>query len=271
MFAVALTVSDDHVDVPIENPFGAASTAERYALGRPYHHARTLRRALGGVTLSGTAIDVACGTGLSTRALAELGFDAIGVDVAPEMVAIARASTELPFARGAAEHLPVRSGAVDLISVGSGVHWFDREAFDREARRVLRPGGLVVLYEHAAPHLPEDESFVEWIRSVYIVRYPTPPRGAVAGRADVASSLHRVNEARWLDTVSFSHAGLVDYLMTQSNVVEAIESGRETAATVRSTLVGETSRFFSSVPTRDFAFRASMELLRSGGEAAAER
>src|SRR5437764_3642300 len=232
-------------------------------MGRPYHHARTLRRALTDLTLGGTAIDVACGTGLSTRALAELGFDAIGVDVAREMVAIAQASTGLPFALGTAEHLPVRSGTAELVAVGSGVHWFDREAFDSEVRRVLRPGGLLVLYEHAAPHLPDGPSFVEWVRSFYLVRYPTPPRGAVAGRSEVASSLPKVSEAQWLDTVNFSHAGLVDYLMTQSNVVEAIESGREAADIVRSTLTNETRRLFTSAATRDFAFRASMELLRN--------
>jgi hypothetical protein len=62
------------------NPFAAA--ADRYAEGRPYHHARTLRRALAGRTPH-LALDVACGTGLSTRGLAELGIAAVGVAPPP--------------------------------------------------------------------------------------------------------------------------------------------------------------------------------------------
>jgi SAM-dependent methyltransferase len=76
--------------VTYRNPFAGA--ADQYAEGRPYHHARTLRRALAG-RRPGVALDVARGTGLSTRGLAELGIAAVGVDVVPAMVARARADT----------------------------------------------------------------------------------------------------------------------------------------------------------------------------------
>ena len=102
------------------NPF--VSAADRYAEGRPYHHARTLRRALAGWT-PGLALDVACGTGLSTRGLAELGIATLGVDVDAAMVARARADTGLPYAVASAEALPIATGAVDLVTVGSAVHW----------------------------------------------------------------------------------------------------------------------------------------------------
>ncbi len=126
------------------NPFAAA--ADRYAEGRPYHHARTLRRALAGRTPH-LAVDVACGTGLSTRGLAELGIAAVGIDVAPAMVARARADTGLPCVVASAEALPVATGAVDLVTVGSGVHWLDQQRFAAEAARVLRQGGAAPFFD----------------------------------------------------------------------------------------------------------------------------
>src|SRR5918996_6554938 len=76
----------------VRNPFVARRTAERYHLGRPYHHERTLRRLLETVpTTRGVAIDVAGGTRLSTRALSALGFRAVGIDPVEAMLALAAA------------------------------------------------------------------------------------------------------------------------------------------------------------------------------------
>src|SRR5207237_8080426 len=56
-----------------ENPFAATDAGTVYARGRPYHHPRSLARirALVGDDPVVHAADIACGTGLSTIALAE--------------------------------------------------------------------------------------------------------------------------------------------------------------------------------------------------------
>lgn len=81
------------------NPFTVPEVAERYAQGRPYHHRRTVERCLAllpGISV-GSALDVGCGTGLSTRALAELGFRVAGVDITPAMVAVAHQQEGFPI------------------------------------------------------------------------------------------------------------------------------------------------------------------------------
>ncbi|CAA9290738.1 MAG: hypothetical protein AVDCRST_MAG41-4331, partial [uncultured Corynebacteriales bacterium] len=130
------------------NPFDSGTMVARYAAGRPYHHGRTVRRALGDRRYD-RALDLACGTGLSTRALAERGTAVVGVDVVPAMVAWARRTTGLPYAVGSAEALPVADRSVDLVAVSSGVHWFAAGPVAAEAARVLRPGGALLLYEYA--------------------------------------------------------------------------------------------------------------------------
>ena len=235
------------------NPF--AANADRYARGRPYHHARTLRRALAGVAVQ-RALDVACGTGLSTRGLAELGIVAAGVDVLPAMVARARADTGLPYAVAAAEALPVADAAVDLVTVASGVHWFDQARFAAEADRVLRPGGALLLYEHAGPTLPDEPAFRDWLRETYLDRFPSPPRGTMAAEFDGAGRFVPERTDRWPDEVAMTRPQFVAYLLTQSNVADApVEE-------TRAWLDAELIRFLPDGERRPVRFGASYRLLR---------
>jgi SAM-dependent methyltransferase len=243
--------------VTYPNPFAAA--ADRYARGRPYHHARTLRRALAGHAPR-AALDVACGTGLSTRGLAELGITAVGVDVVPPMVARARAHTGLPYAVAAAEALPLADGTVDLVTVSSGVHWFDQERFAAEAARVLRPGGALLLYEHAGPMLPDPE-FADWMRGTYLARFPSPPRGALAAEFPARGRFTLAATDRWPDAVPMTRAEFAAYLATQSNVAA------EPPERIRDWFAAELAPFFDAGAPRPVTFQASYRYLRRDASA----
>ncbi|HEV7653174.1 MAG TPA: class I SAM-dependent methyltransferase [Mycobacteriales bacterium] len=237
------------------NPFVAA--ADRYAAGRPYHHARTLGRALAG-RRPRSALDVACGTGLSTRGLADLGIPAVGTDLVPAMVARARADTGLPYAVASAEALPVASGSVELVTVSSAVHWFGRDRFLAEVARVLRPGGLLLLYEHAGAR-PADPAYVGWVGDTYLVRYPAPPRGPMAAAVEPGERFVVERSERWRDEVPFTLAGLVAYLLSQTNLVD------EDPAVVTPWLRAELRPFFPGQEPVPFAFDAGAQLLRLVG------
>jgi SAM-dependent methyltransferase len=246
------------------NPFTADRTAQRYHHGRPYHHERTLRVIVDALDVRpGVAVDVASGTGLSTRALAALGFSPVGVESVEAMTRIARQSTNLRFVVCVAEALPLADHTATLVTVSSAIHWIDPDEFFREARRILKSQGIVAAYDHAGVHLPDEPQFMEWVRTAYLLQYPTPPRGAMAGRVIDPSGFERCFSDHWLDTVTLDHDGLVAYLMTQSNVVDAIETGRDTEGAVQGWLRGETARFFEAAPARDFAFHAIAEAFRA--------
>jgi SAM-dependent methyltransferase len=101
------------------------------------------------------ALDIGCGTGFLALQLARLGHRVVGIDAAAEMLALARTkanhdglSARATFHPADAERLPYATSSFDLI-VERHVLWTLPEpavALD-EWRRVLRPGGRVVLIE----------------------------------------------------------------------------------------------------------------------------
>ncbi|MCL2850408.1 MAG: class I SAM-dependent methyltransferase [Micrococcales bacterium] len=94
-------------------------------------------------------LDVGCGTGRLLTLLADRGAIGSGVDVSPEMVAVAQAANpQMDIREGTAEHLPFEDAAFDMVVTCLAYHHMDaRETFLAEAVRVLVPGGRVVIVE----------------------------------------------------------------------------------------------------------------------------
>ncbi|MEV4536150.1 methyltransferase domain-containing protein [Asanoa sp. NPDC049518] len=97
----------------------------------------------------GTAVDVGCGTGRALPALRAAVGPAglvLGVDITPEMLAVARgraATLSLADAR----RLPLRDAVVDgVFAAGLVAHLPDPTDGLRELARVTRPGGRLVIF-----------------------------------------------------------------------------------------------------------------------------
>jgi ubiquinone/menaquinone biosynthesis C-methylase UbiE len=211
-----------------DNPFAAAEVGELYRRGRPYHHPRSLARvqSLIGAAPVARAIDVACGTGLSTVALADLAADVVGLDISPEMMRAAPDGPRTSYALGRAEALPFRAGSFDAVTCSSGVHWFDQCRFFAELHRVLRPGGWVALYDHYFLGIRDTEGFTDWARELFR-RYPLPPRNPQVGdpRIEVPTGFEAAGSDTFEDPIEMTRETFADYLITVSNCVDAAERG----------------------------------------------
>jgi len=91
-------------------------------------------------------LDVGCGTGANLLMLSKYG-DAEGVDVSEDALAFCRERGLDKVTLGAGEEMPYDDGTFDLVTAFDVVeHMDDDLAGLKEMRRVLRPGGRVLLF-----------------------------------------------------------------------------------------------------------------------------
>ncbi len=124
---------------------------------------RALLTALVELVGSGRLADVGCGPGHVTRYLATLHDDVVGLDLSPEMVAIARSHAPgLSFDVASMLALPVAEGSwAGAVAMYSVIHLSaaERRTALAELARALRPGGHLLLAFHVSgPDLPPGSS-----------------------------------------------------------------------------------------------------------------
>lgn len=254
----------------VRNPFLSPEGAGRYALGRPYFHPLFMARL--SPLLRGRALgaDVACGTGLSSLALADVVQEVRAFDLSAAMLAHAPAHSRITFVRAPAEALPLPGAALDVLTVAQAFHWFDRAAFLAEARRTLRPGGVLFVYDDFFVGQMSGQPDFPAFMSAYGERYPTPPRHRTPfGEADARAAGFDFHEERFTHTLPLTQAELVAYLLTHSNTLAATDSGRETTAQVRDWLEAGLRPFYPATGDqgagrRDLHFLGWFMALRRG-------
>ena len=100
----------------------------------------------------GLVADVGCGPGYVTRHLHDLGVDAFGIDLSPEMVGIARREyPDLRFEVGTMTDLDLPTDSVTgVLAFWSVIHVPDHSVpgVFAQFRRVLRPGGPLLVGFH---------------------------------------------------------------------------------------------------------------------------
>ena len=118
-----------------------------------WHRRRALQAA--GLRAGMRVLDVACGPGLTTQcALALTGPTGcvVGLDPSSGMLHEAQKGPCRIFVRGVGEQLPFPDGTFDFLSMGYALrHVSDLRLAFREYRRVLRPGGVILLLEISRP------------------------------------------------------------------------------------------------------------------------
>lgn len=118
-----------------------------------YYRKIALRNA--GLTPGMRMLDVATGTGLVARAALQLGLDKkeiIGLDPSAGMLGENSKTTGIQLFRGFGERLPFKDESFDFISMGYALRHVEslNELFT-EYRRVLKPGGRVLVLEISRP------------------------------------------------------------------------------------------------------------------------
>jgi SAM-dependent methyltransferase len=149
--------------------------AAAYACDRPPVHEHILRSARL-ARRAELALDVGCGAGLSTAALAPLARRVIGLEPIAAMLAHRRAiAPHAGFIIGRAERLPFPAGTFDLVTAAGSLNYADVPAALAEIARVLTPDGTFLLYDFSTGrHSVSGAELERWFAS-FERRFPWPP------------------------------------------------------------------------------------------------
>ena len=90
-------------------------------------------------------VDLGCGTGLSTLALAAVGGQVTGVEPSGDMLRIARskaAPENVTFREGFAHDTGLPDAFADVVVCSQSFHWMEPQSTLAEVNRILKPGGV---------------------------------------------------------------------------------------------------------------------------------
>ena len=184
-------------------------------------------------------VEVACGPGLIARALAPRVGSVVGVDLTPTMIEKARADAadaeveNVTFKLGDATALDLPDDSLDGAVTRFSLHHIPAPVrVLEEMRRVVRPGGYVVVADHVTD---DDGAAAAWHEEIERLRDPshwaclTPARiGALAARAGLEPDEQHlvpfsIDYGEWLHRGSGGpvNADLIDRLLTEAPATAA--------------------------------------------------
>jgi SAM-dependent methyltransferase len=205
------------------------SVAELYDRARPTYPAAIFDdlAEIAGLAPGSRVLEIGPGTGKATAELARRGYAVTGVELSPDLAAVAhRNVTSAEIEVGDFETWEPEEAGFDAIVAFAAFHWIAPELRYAKPARLLRPGGALAVIH--GPHvLPNDGDpfFVEVQEDYDAVvphpdnRPPPPPDDAEGWTDDFRASgvFERVEERRRLQPLTYTADGFIELLGTFSD------------------------------------------------------
>ena len=209
------------------NPFASEAMAAGYATARPPVHAQILELARPHLPkVVPLALDIGCGSGLSTKPLLPVTKQCIGLEPSEAMLRYAKAvAPAAAYVAASAEAIPFHSRTFSLITAAGSLNYVNLDRFFPEAARLLTPGGVLLVYDFS-PGQSEGDS--QWLTE-FQCRYPPPPNEAQALDPELllkAAPGFRLKAHRSFHVLlTLTLSAYLNYILTETNVSHAVRHG----------------------------------------------
>jgi ubiquinone/menaquinone biosynthesis C-methylase UbiE len=131
--------------------FDAHAASDEYDVFTPQANDRLIAAfaRLSGLPRGARVADLGCGSGVFTELLRRQGYESVGLDISPKLVALGRGKYPgLELIEGDAENLPFASESLDGVLLSGLLHHFpDPRRLAAEVNRVLKRGGRFVAFD----------------------------------------------------------------------------------------------------------------------------
>lgn len=127
--------------------------------------------------------DAGTGSGQAADGLARYFRHVTATDASGEQIERATPRANVDYRVAPAETSGLNVASVDLVTAAQALHWFDRPRFWAEARRVLRPRGVIAVWTyHLLAISPQIDAMVRRFYSEVVGPYWPPERRLVEER-----------------------------------------------------------------------------------------
>jgi SAM-dependent methyltransferase len=161
-----------------------------------------------------------CGTGNGQAAVAlASAFDrVVATDASEKQITNADPHERVEYRVAPAEDSGIESETLDLIVVAQALHWFDLDRFYAEARRALKPDGVLAASVYNLLHIePTIDEVVNRYYYEVVGRFWPPERRLVEQFADLPFPFHEIDPPKFEMTAHWDLDHLVGYLKTWSS------------------------------------------------------
>jgi SAM-dependent methyltransferase len=118
-----------------------------YIVARPSYPPEAIAAMLAGLEGRTNLVvaDLGAGTGISSRVIADAGTHVLAIEPNAAMRNAAKPDPRIEWIDGTAEATTLDAASVDIVAAFQAWHWVDHPLATIEARRIIRPGGRLVV------------------------------------------------------------------------------------------------------------------------------
>lgn len=154
-----------------------SDTSAAYAAFRPRYPDALFEFLAQQVPATDEAWDVGTGSGQAAIGLARHFRHVIATDASSTQIEHATPDARVSYKVCPAEACGLDDRSVDLVTVAQALHWFDRDRFWTEVRRVLRPRGIIAVWTYLMMEItPKIDAIVRRFYSGVVGPYWPPER-----------------------------------------------------------------------------------------------
>lgn len=205
-----------------------STLAANYATYRPDYPPALFAWLAAQVKDHGLAWDCGTGNGQAAHGLAAFFEKVIATDASDAQIAEAEGPANVEFRVAPAEVSGLADASVDLLLVAQAVHWFDLDRFYAEARRVLKPDGVIALLTYSAHRVNAevDKPSLHFYQDVVGPYWPPERKWVESGYRDLPFPFAEISTPQMSLTANWDLAHFLGYQATWSATKRYIEATR---------------------------------------------